>query len=161
MFVPTSNRDSEDSPRIYHSDLDTDHEHRIATGVILLQKQKRAVAPAGSNGKINFIPPTQAPAFGRIEGMFGECKGKNYPLNKGQVCKIGRDYSCHIRLEHAKVSRLHCTVSKLENGNYQITDHSFNGTFYANQKLQKGIATEVTPGELLVVGDADNVLKLV
>lgn len=76
------------------------------------------------------------------------------------MCKIGRESTCDIQLFHPKISRLHCTVTLLENGNLVITDYSANGTFYGNRQMPNGEAIEVRPGDKLVVGEADNVIQL-
>ena len=142
---------------------------RVATGVILLLKHKRAVPasnimPGQLPGSRPLPGPVPAPfpsGAGTIEGMFGVLQGKQFEVYTGRIYKIGREPCCEIRVNHPKVSRIHCTVCKLHNGRYQITDSSSNGTYYDNNKLQKGIATEVNAGGLLVLGEADNVLQLI
>ena len=141
---------------------------RIATGVILLIKHRRSVPVIGTiSAQDDFDPgpvpdPILDPIFpvGVIEGQFGAYQGRRSELYTGKLYKIGRESGCEIQVNHPKVSRIHCTVCKLPNGRYQITDCSSNGTFYDNIKLQKGIATEVNSGGLLVLGEPDNVLQL-
>ncbi len=142
---------------------------RIATGVMLLLKHKRAVPVSNIvSGQFPGSRPLPSPGpdpfpsgAGTIEGMFGVLQGKRFEVYTGRNYKIGREPCCEIQVNHPKVSRIHCTVCKLHNGRYQITDSSSNGTYYDNNKLQKGVATEVNAGGLLVLGEADNVLHLI
>lgn len=145
----------------------------LVTGALLILKSKKAVpmnrhsvgiqqwqpagtAVAGTLTEASLVPQV----IGTIEGMFGSYQGRIFELHKGEVYKIGRDLECNIQISHPKVSRIHCTVCKLQNGKYQITDHSSNGTFYENIRLQRNVATEVNPGGMLVIGEADNVFRL-
>lgn len=96
----------------------------------------------------------------RVEGLFGEYKGKTYILRSGESCRIGRDSDCDIQIHHAKVSRIHCAVQLLSDGRLELTDYSYNGTYYENKALTKGVPAAVKPGGLLAVGDADNVFSL-
>lgn len=100
------------------------------------------------------------PVVGSIVGLFGACQGQTFELHSGEVCRIGRESVCNIQIKHPKVSRVHCTVCRLPDGMYQITDTSTNGTFYNNKRLEKNVPTKVPPGGTLVVGEADNVLQL-
>lgn len=127
----------------------------VATGIILISKSEKA----------DFTPPEPVPepnpsVYGVIEGVYGNFKGKQVTLYPGGVCRIGRESGCDIQLVHPKVSRVHCMISMTANGRYQITDYSYNGTFYDNERLTKNIMVEVNPGGMLVIGEADNVLKL-
>lgn len=127
----------------------------VATGIILISKSQKAYID---------IPPEPGPGFssvhGVIEGVYGNFKGKQVTLYPGGVCRIGRESGCDIQLVHPKVSRVHCMISMTANGRYQITDYSYNGTFYDNERLTKNIMVEVNPGGMLVIGEADNVLRL-
>lgn len=133
----------------------------IATGIILISKSGKADMPEIDG---DFTPPefpTNPPLIhGTIEGIFGEFKGKQLSLNSGHIYKIGREAGCDIQLVHPKVSRVHCIIRVMPSGGYQITDYSYNGTFYENQRLPKNIMQEVEPGGMLVIGEADNVLRL-
>lgn len=104
------------------------------------------------------VPNT--PVVGTIVGLFGVFQGQTFELHSGEVCRIGRESVCNIQIKHPKVSRVHCTVCRLSDGMYQITDTSTNGTFYNNKRLEKNVPTKVSPGGTLVVGEADNVLQL-
>lgn len=97
---------------------------------------------------------------GAVLGLFGQFKDQKYVFNAGEDCTIGRDKNCQIQLNHSKVSRVHCTIHRMENGDYLVTDSSTNGTFYENLRLPKGESYEVPKGALLAIGDAENVLQL-
>lgn len=125
----------------------------VATGIILISKSGKADMPPK--------PYPNPPLIqGTIEGIFGDFKGKQLSLNLGHTYKIGREAGCDIQLVHPKVSRVHCIIRVMPSGGYQITDYSYNGTFYENQRLPKNITQEVEPGGMLVIGEADNVLRL-
>lgn len=128
----------------------------IATGVILIIKQNRAIPRGGEY--VSSVPRSKT--YAMLEGAYGGFQGRQYRLEVGQTCKIGRESTCDIQLYHPKISRLHCTVTLLANGNFSIIDYSSNGTFYGNMTLHNGVATEVRPGDMLVVGEADNVIAL-
>ena len=133
----------------------------VATGVLLISKSRKAdksIIPPGT-GNIPLTPPNP-PMHGVIEGIYGVFKGKQVTLHPGEVCRIGRETGCNIQLAHPKVSRVHCMISMTSNGRYQITDYSYNGTFYENKRLSKNIMEEVNPGGMLVIGEASNVLRL-
>ncbi len=116
----------------------------VTTGVILISKLRKIYMPR----------------CGKIEGKFGEFKGKQIYLDLNRVYKIGQETKCDIQLMHPNVSRVHCTICMMPYGKYQITDCSYNGTFYENQRLPKNIMQEVEPGGMLVIGETDNVLML-
>lgn len=98
---------------------------------------------------------------GKIVGLFGSFMGQEYPMENGSRCVVGRAPGCNIVLEHSKVSRIHCTIRRTQEGTYQVTDSSSNGTYHENEKLERGTACEVPSGALLVIGDADNVIQLI
>lgn len=158
-----------------------------ATGVFLILKQAEAVtgiyeaprdykrsdrqdyyqdAPRTQIGAEEFITyagferEDESGPRAAIEGMFGDFMGKRYVLKPGESCRIGRDAGCEIQLHHSKVSRIHCAVKFLPDGRFEVTDYSYNGTFYENKALTNGIAKIVEAKGMLVVGDADNVFSL-
>lgn len=148
----------------------------VATGIILVSKHGKSVVigtggfePNPIHNPISNPIPTPVPqpipgsvdyVIGTIEGLYGDYRGRKFELRTGVTCKIGRESSCDIQINHPKVSRLHCTVRKLPNGKYCIVDYSSNGTFYENNRLNKNMEMQVSPGGMLVVGEADNVLLL-
>lgn len=153
----------------------------IATAVFLIMKQAAAV-PGGYrvydaqdsrqegpytrvsvDESVPYIIPDAKAESGlqaNIEGLFGGYIGKKYILRPGESCRIGRDSGCDIQIHHAKVSRIHCAIKLLPDGQFEVTDYSSNGTFYENTALSNGVATIVKAGGMLVVGSADNVLSL-
>ena len=97
---------------------------------------------------------------GAVVGVFGKYGGQIYPIHSNIPCIVGRKSSCNIQIVHKQVSRVHCAIQLLPDGNYQVTDYSENGTFYNNQRLPKNQPCTVLKGALLAIGDADNVLEL-
>ena len=135
----------------------------ITIGVILLNKMSKAIIPISDGGieiDTRTVIRNEVPIVGAIDGLNGEYVGRRFSLHAGEICRIGRDSGCNIRLRHEKVSRMHCSVTIMPDGRYQILDSSSNGTYYNNCMLQKGIVTVVDRGGLLVVGAPDNVFQL-
>ena len=97
---------------------------------------------------------------GAVVGVFGKYGGQVYPIHSNTPCIVGRKSSCNIQIVHKQVSRVHCAIQLLPDGNYQVTDYSENGTFYNNQRLPKNQPCTVSKGALLAIGDADNILEL-
>ena len=95
-----------------------------------------------------------------VEGLFGDFQGRRFVIGEGEVCRIGRDSGCDIQISHPKVSRIHCAVKFLPNGNFEVTDYSYNGTYYENHPLPNSTAVQVQPGGKLVMGSTDNVFYL-
>lgn len=146
----------------------------IATGVFLILKQAQAV-PEGTvvlNGEVRKketryrpvesgkSPVQSGSSKAEIEGLFGNYKGKTFVFRGDESCRIGRDSGCDIQISHPKVSRIHCAVKALPGGKFEVTDYSYNGTFYENIALPNGQAVVVQAGGMLVLGSADNVFLL-
>ena len=146
----------------------------IATGVFLILKQAQAV-PEGTvvpNGSVRKKETGYRPVENgkdsvrsgspkaEIEGLFGNYKGKTFVFRGDESCRIGRDPGCDIQISHPKVSRIHCAVKALPGGKFEVTDYSYNGTFYENIVLPNGKAVVVQAGGMLVIGSADNVFLL-
>lgn len=95
-----------------------------------------------------------------IEGLFGDYVGRRHILRVGESCRIGRDQGCDIQLRHAKISRIHCAVKLLPDGRFEVTDHSYNGTFYENKAIPNGVTKVVEAGGMLALSDAEDVFSL-
>lgn len=142
-----------------------------ATGVFLILKQARAIpegtvtpfgkeVPRYRSVERADVPDCQGSPKAEIEGMFGNYKGKTFVFRGDESCRIGRDSGCDIQISHPKVSRIHCAVKALPDGKFEVTDYSYNGTFYENIALPNGKAVVVQAGGMLVLGSADNVFLL-
>ena len=119
--------------------------------IVIVRKMKSAPS---NRGKGN------ADSAGAVTGLFGSFKDQTYTINTKGKCRIGREHPCEIRIHHPKVSRMHCEIAVLPDGTYRVTDYSSNGTFYENQRLEKGVPQKLPKGAVLVIGDPDNVLQL-
>lgn len=140
----------------------------ILVGVLLLLKwnMKNVSYVGGGSNQSGNSEQFSGASYGweqpkaEIEGMFGEFQGRRCRLGVGEVCRIGRDSGCDIKLSHPSVSRIHCAVKFLPNGTFEVTDYSYNGTYYENIALPNGKAVNVQPGGKLVAGSTDNVFCL-
>lgn len=97
---------------------------------------------------------------GKITGMFGKYQGREYTIQSGMICTVGRSSSCNVQINDKRVSRIHCTIELLPDGDYQVMERSSNGTYYNDVQLERGKSYRIPRGALLAIGDADNVLLL-
>lgn len=73
-----------------------------------------------------------------------------------RLLKIGRDTSCDIVLQSAKVSSLHAELTLLNNGDITIEDKgSHNGTFIMNQPIKPGKPVKVRRGDTIRFADVE------
>ena len=81
--------------------------------------------------------------------------GEETPLADGDTTlgRVGTDVV--LVSETANVSKKHATVS-VQQGQCAVTDHSSNGTFLNGSKIQKGVAVDVQPNDVIRFGTEDN-----
>ena len=73
-----------------------------------------------------------------------------------RLLKIGRDSSCDIVLQSAKVSSLHAELTLLNNGDITVEDKgSHNGTFIMNQSIKPGKPVKVRRGDAIRFADVE------
>lgn len=73
-----------------------------------------------------------------------------------RLLKIGRDSSCDIVLQSAKVSSLHAELTLLNNGDITVEDKgSHNGTFIMNQPIKPGKPVKVRRGDAIRFADVE------
>lgn len=103
-------------------------------------------------------------AEGMIVGLFGGLQGQEFPIYVGHQYMIGRSTDCEICIMHrnSKISRRHCCIQLMSNGQYRVTDYSSNGTYSGsdNQRLPRNMQCSLPKGTLLVLGTPDNVIEL-
>ena len=63
------------------------------------------------------------------------------------TCSIGRSYENDILLEDAKISKIHCKITRASVGQYMIQDFSSNGTYIDDDKIGKGQSRRLHPGD--------------
>ena len=98
-------------------------------------------------------------------GLSGQWNGAQICDDLDDGFTIGRDAAqCNIVImqNNSKVSRKHCTVAYDDvKDEYIVVDYSSNGTFLSNgTKLDAGVPTTLPSGTTLVIGDKDNMFKL-
>lgn len=98
---------------------------------------------------------------GQVIGTYGVCEGMRVSLRAGNVCTLGKADNCDFQVRSNVVSRMHCTIKLLENGTFEITDFSTNGTYYNNYRLEKNSPFQVPGDALLAVGDANNIIRVI
>ncbi len=80
-------------------------------------------------------------------GIAGMYQGAKFTMKPGDEFVIGRDGTLSniiISTNGDKVSRRHCTVTfNSATCRYEVTDFSSNGTYYGNERLLKGQATQI------------------
>jgi pSer/pThr/pTyr-binding forkhead associated (FHA) protein len=75
---------------------------------------------------------------------------KTFRLLPGSVRTIGRSTGADFIVDAALVSRVHCRLSALENGELEVRDlESTNGTFVNGSRVD---TARLAPGDRLAVG---------
>lgn len=98
---------------------------------------------------------------GAVIGTKGELLGVIYRMKKGEHLYLGRDLSiCQIGMTKSTVSRKHCVIRRLENGNYEIEDCSKNGVYVEGTRIGKGNKKEAYAGNRVWICDASQELRL-
>lgn len=108
------------------------------------------------------VQPAQAePALRGVAGMYA---GSVFKIKPDQTVVLGRDpKQAQIVFSQGadKISRRHCSVmfsSRL--GQYQVVDHSSNGTFVSGSRLQLNVPVTLPRGTQLALGSNDNIIRL-
>jgi len=104
---------------------------------------------------------SRSAVVGTIVGLAGMYRYATITLSQGQSLVIGRDAVLShlvIDVDAEKVSRKHCEVRYLsEDGGWQITDFSSNGTFLAGgRRLEQGKKVRVPSGTEIYLGTKKN-----
>lgn len=82
----------------------------------------------------------------------GPRRGRSLVLPERGAIGIGRDEKCAIRLDDRMVSRLHCVLRRLENGQWRLDDHrSRNGTLVNDLRVERHV---LQAGDVIRVGEA-------
>ena len=106
-------------------------------------------------------PAQQEPALRGVAGMYA---GSVFKLKPDQTVVLGRDpKQAQIVFSQGadRISRRHCSVmfsSRL--GQYQVVDHSSNGTFVSGSRLQLNVPVTLPRGTQLALGSNDNIIRL-
>jgi len=87
----------------------------------------------------------------QLHALAGPDKGKRFPVLG--VYLLGRDSSCGVRLSDVLISRVHGSVTRLEDGSLVFTDKSRNGTYYLRFGSKTAPATIHNTDQPLAVGD--------
>lgn len=98
---------------------------------------------------------------GYIIGISGAFADNRYMMNAGMdECSIGRGNTCDIMIDEPKISRVHCTIWLLEDGNYMIVDTSSNGTYINHKRLTSGKKYVYGRGTRICLANTENILEL-
>jgi hypothetical protein len=97
------------------------------------------------------LAPTKAPDLVQAQALIFAVEKTN--RNPYQRIYIGRAANCDIVLPHHTVSKLHASLSLLNDKDAEIVDvGSRNGTYHSGERLDKGQTATLRPGDELVVG---------
>ena len=118
-----------------------------------------ASAPVLSPQKTH-LPSTEPPKekLGNVCVLKGEVYGKrDYIISKNCKLILGKNPNkANIVFRNPHVSNVHCSVSyNAQTNRYIVKDHSSNGTFIANKRLQKEVQTECPAGTVLYLADSN------
>lgn len=102
----------------------------------------------------------QKEKIGVVIGVFGSCEGQQFVLRPGQKCSVGKSSECNFQIKNKVISRQHCTIRMLSEDVFEVTDHSTNGTFYNNVRLEKDKPLNIPKDAILALGDANNIIQV-
>jgi DNA-binding NtrC family response regulator len=85
--------------------------------------------------------------------------GALLPLPESGDVTIGRSDTCSLRLDDARLSRVHAIVRPTGIGYAVVDQGSLNGTWVGDEKLVPDIARELTIGDVIRMGSTDLVLQ--
>ena len=131
-----------------------------------LQDLSRRVKPVDGYTPVKPAPQPAKPAQPEpaLRGVAGMYAGSVFKLKPDQTVVLGRDpKQAQIIFSQGadKISRRHCSVmfsSRL--GQYQVVDHSSNGTFVSGSRLQLNVPVTLPRGTQLALGSNDNIIRL-
>ena len=127
-----------------------------------LQDLSRRVKPIDEPRPVQ--PPQPAQPEPALRGVAGMYAGSVFKIKPDQTVVLGRDpKQAQIVFSQGadKISRRHCSVmfsSRL--GQYQVVDHSSNGTFVSGSRLQLNVPVTLPRGTQLALGSNDNIIRL-
>ena len=96
--------------------------------------------------------------LGNVCVLKGEVHGKrDYVIPKNCKIILGKNPNkANIVFRNPHVSNIHCSISyNAQTNRYIVKDHSSNGTFIANKRLQKEVQTECPAGTVLYLADSN------
>lgn len=96
--------------------------------------------------------------LGNVCVLKGEVHGKrDYVIPKNCKIILGKNPNkAHLVFQNPHVSNIHCSVSyNAQTNTYTVKDHSSNGTFVANKRLQKEVPAECPAGTILYLADSN------
>ena len=131
-----------------------------------LQDLSRRVKPMDGYPPVKPAPQPAQPAQPEpaLRGVAGMYAGSVFKIKPDQTVVLGRDpKQAQIVFSQGadKISRRHCSVmfsSRL--GQYQVVDHSSNGTFVSGSRLQLNVPVTLPRGTQLALGSNDNIIRL-
>ena len=127
-----------------------------------LQDLSRRVKPIDEPRPVQPHQPAQPePALRGVAGMYA---GSVFKIKPDQTVVLGRDpKQAQIVFSQGadKISRRHCSVMFSSHlGQYQVVDHSSNGTFVSGSRLQLNVPVTLPRGTQLALGSNDNIIRL-
>ena len=104
------------------------------------------------------VPQAVKEKMGNVCVLKGEVRGKrDYVIPKNCKIILGKNPNkANIVFRNPHVSNIHCSISyNAQTNRYIVKDHSSNGTFIANKRLQKEVQTECPAGTVLYLADSN------
>ncbi|MCU0448668.1 MAG: ATP-binding cassette domain-containing protein [Bernardetiaceae bacterium] len=110
-------------------------------------------APLGRSLAIMDLPDAPPAGQTRLTVNQGAARDLASLLREKSLLKIGRDpQQCDVVLHDLAVSRLHATIERRADGQYQVHDYSLNGLYINGQKAPQ--TATLGPEDTLVIGSA-------
>ncbi len=97
-----------------------------------------------------------------IAVLTGEYRGAEIPISVDEFVMVGRDPArANIVLNSAWISSLHCQIRySADDRCFQVIDFSTYGTYINDQKLQKNVVCNCSPGSVVRFADSGDRFQL-
>lgn len=128
-----------------------------------LYKQQNTANPGVVDGDDEPVTMTDYSVFHcSLIALSGEYRGAEIPITVDEFVMIGRDPThANLVLNSAGISSLHCQIRYSVNDRcFQVIDFSTFGTYINEQKIEKNVVCNCSPGSVVRFADSGNRFQL-
>lgn len=94
--------------------------------------------------------------WGKLSSINRKSVDRDFELTKDRM-EIGRGDTCDIQIDHVKVSKLHCILTRDAKGEVFIEDKSSNGTYLFDSLIGKDVQKQLNSGDIFYLLHKDKV----
>ena len=100
--------------------------------------------------------------MGTVRCVAGVANGTGFRLPEGNEIIVGSDAGrSSLVISDSLISGTHCTIKyQAALDSYTVTDHSTNGTYVEDYRLDKDVPTPVPAGTVIAFADKKNRIQL-